>query len=166
MSVFVTVGTTKFDSLINTVTHYSAIKAFQDLGYNRLVLQIGAGKIPKELDQLADLNQFTIEHYHFKPSITEDIESASLVISHAGAGSILETLGARKPLLVVINEDLMGNHQLELAYQLYRDQHLYYCECSTFVDTLKSSDFSKLKPFPDRKPKLFVDYLDNLLGFK
>ena len=47
----------------------------------------------------------------------------------SGAGSVLESLGAGKSLLVVINDDLMGNHQLELAYQLSNDGHLYYCNC-------------------------------------
>ena len=44
-----------------------------------------------------------------------------------GAGSCLETLGAGKAMVVVINELLMGNHQLELANQLHRDGHLFYC---------------------------------------
>ena len=30
---------------------------------------------------------------------------------------------------MVINDDLMGNHQLELAHQLSNDGHLYYCNC-------------------------------------
>ena len=47
----------------------------------------------------------------------------------AGAGSCLEVLGARKPLLVVINDDLMHNHQLELAQKLHKDGHLFYTTC-------------------------------------
>ncbi|WAQ94271.1 ALG13-like protein [Mya arenaria] len=46
------------------------------------------------------------------------------------AGSCLETLGAGRKLLVVINEGLMDNHQLELANQLHLDGHLHYCTCS------------------------------------
>lgn len=46
-----------------------------------------------------------------------------------GAGSCLEVLGAGKPLLVVVNDKLMDNHQLELAKKLQADGHLLYCTC-------------------------------------
>ena len=50
-----------------------------------------------------------------------------------GAGSVLETLQARKPLIVVINDLLMDNHQLELASQLAEDGHLYYATCRSVL---------------------------------
>lgn len=34
------------------------------------------------------------ESYRFKPTLQEDMARADLVISHAGAGSIMEALGA------------------------------------------------------------------------
>lgn len=50
-------------------------------------------------------------------------------VSLVGAGSCLETLEKGKPLIVVINDKLMDNHQLELAKQLHRDGYVLYCNC-------------------------------------
>ena len=47
----------------------------------------------------------------------------------AGSGSILESLTLGKPLVVAINEQLMDNHQIELAHQLAQDNHLVYTTC-------------------------------------
>jgi len=52
-----------------------------------------------------------------------------MLYPYTGAGSCLEVLGANKPLVVVINEELMNNHQVELADQLSNDGHLFYCTC-------------------------------------
>ena len=38
--------------------------------------------------------------------------------SPPGSGSILESVSLGKPLVVVVNEELMGNHQTELAEQM------------------------------------------------
>ncbi|XP_009958580.1 PREDICTED: UDP-N-acetylglucosamine transferase subunit ALG13 homolog, partial [Leptosomus discolor] len=70
-----------------------------------------------------------VEVFRFKDSLAQDLERADLVISHAGAGSCLETLEKGKPLIVVINEKLMDNHQLELAKQLHRGGHVLCCNC-------------------------------------
>lgn len=63
--------------------------------------------------------------------------SSSLTIfsvSVIGAGSCLETLEKGKPLIVVINDKLMDNHQLELARQLHRDGYVLYCNCRYGAD--------------------------------
>ncbi len=46
-----------------------------------------------------------------------------------GAGCILESLSLKKPLVAVINENLMDNHQMELSRQLAKDGHLVYSTC-------------------------------------
>ncbi|KAH3719886.1 UDP-N-acetylglucosamine transferase subunit ALG13 homolog [Dreissena polymorpha] len=161
-TAFVTVGTTQFDKLIETMCEEETLKCLSKLGFTKLILQQGNGKFdPKS----GTLHGLTVEHYRFKPSIRQDIEEADLVISHAGAGSCLETLEAGRKLLVVINEGLMGNHQLELAYQLHRDGHLHYCNCSNLVATLETKNFDDLMTFVPGRSQVFADYLDKLMGF-
>ncbi|XP_064596313.1 UDP-N-acetylglucosamine transferase subunit ALG13 homolog isoform X2 [Liolophura sinensis] len=135
----------------------------QVLGYTKLILQIGRGEFEPQGGQT--VKDFDVEYYRYKNSLKEDVEKASLIISHAGSGSVLEALGAGKPLLVVINEDLMDNHQLEVANQLYIDGHVFYANTKNLKQTLESEDFSKLKPFPRADPKTFSNFIDSVMGF-
>ncbi|KAK5616816.1 hypothetical protein CRENBAI_018295 [Crenichthys baileyi] len=162
-TVFVTVGTTRFDELIESVTSSEVTQILKARGYGRLVLQVGRGTLVPDADSCADLS---VEAFRFKDSIAEDMRRADLVISHAGAGSCLEALSAGKPLLVVVNDKLMDNHQLELARQLHMDDHLLYCTCCTLAETLKNMDLSVLQPFPPGQPKNFANFLDKALGVK
>ncbi|XP_026868846.1 UDP-N-acetylglucosamine transferase subunit ALG13 homolog isoform X3 [Electrophorus electricus] len=129
-TVFVTVGTTSFDDLIASMTSSEVVKVLLDRGYTDLVLQIGRGSFIPDPQCCPGLR---MEAFSFKETISDNIRFADLVISHAGAGSCLEALGAGKPLLVVVNDKLMGNHQLELAKQLQADSHLLYCTCSAIL---------------------------------
>uniref|UniRef100_A0A9L0JUC6 UDP-N-acetylglucosamine transferase subunit ALG13 n=1 Tax=Equus asinus TaxID=9793 RepID=A0A9L0JUC6_EQUAS len=138
-------------------------QVIKSLGYNRLVLQIGRGKVVPEP---FSTESFTLDVYRYKDSLKEDLQKADLVISHAGAGSCLETLEKRKPLVVVINEKLMNNHQLELAKQLHKDGHLFYCTCSTLPGLLQSMDLSTLKCFPPGQPEKFSAFLDKVVGLQ
>jgi len=160
-TVFVTVGTTCFDELISSITSSEAIQALKVHGYERLVLQVGRGSVLPTPETCPDVQ---LEAFRFKDSIAEDIKCADLVISHAGAGSCLEALGAGKPLLVVVNDGLMDNHQMELARQLHTDSHLLYCTCSTLTATLNTMDLSVLLPFVPGQPKYFANFLDRALG--
>lgn len=162
-TVFVTVGTTSFDELIAAISSPAAEQVLRSRGCRQLVLQIGRGALqPAPQHGPA----FVRDVFRFKESLAEDLRRADLVISHAGAGSCLETLEEGKPLLVVINEKLMDNHQLELARQLHKDGHVLYCNCSTLVETLQSMDLSTLKPFPPGQPEKFALFLDKVVGFE
>uniref|UniRef100_UPI0037E81698 UDP-N-acetylglucosamine transferase subunit ALG13 n=1 Tax=Semicossyphus pulcher TaxID=241346 RepID=UPI0037E81698 len=162
-TVFVTVGTTSFDELIETITCPESVQALKARGYERLVLQVGRGSLLPEADSCPHIS---LQAFRFKNSIAEDIKQADLVVSHAGAGSCLETLGAGKPLLVVVNDKLMDNHQLELARQLHMDSHLLYCTCSTLTETLRTMDLSVLQPYLRGEPKHFANFLDKALGLQ
>lgn len=60
---------------------FSPLQVIKSLGYNRLVLQIGRGKVVPEP---FSTESFTLDVYRYKDSLKEDLQKADLVISHAG----------------------------------------------------------------------------------
>lgn len=159
-TVFVTVGTTEFDQLISVISSSEALRVLKSLGYQRLVLQIGRGKFEPESGVREGL-QVTV--YRYKSSIKDDIVNSDLIISHAGSGTCLEVLENNRRLLVVVNETLQDNHQFELARQLHKDGHLFYCTPETLLEALSSCDWSLVKPWVRGNPKLFADWLDSFI---
>ena len=156
---FITVGTTQFDLLIETIVRDSdVLQALTDcLHIDELVLQIGNSQMPS-LENAA----IPTDCYRYKGSIEQDIRQADLVISHAGAGTILETLEARKPLLVVVNEKLMDNHQLEIAHEMEQQGYLFHCTCSTLAATLRKFANHAFKQYEKGNPALFGRYLNQI----
>ena len=73
-------------------------------------------------------------------------------------------LEAKKPLIVVVNENLMNNHQTELAEKLGRDGYLEYCFASTLIETIKKFDASTLKEFPAGNLEAFSEFIDSLFS--
>ncbi|KAJ0487598.1 putative N-acetylglucosaminyldiphosphodolichol N-acetylglucosaminyltransferase [Helianthus annuus] len=135
--VFVTVGTTSFDSLVKTVDSRQVKEALSAKGYTHLVIQMGRGSyIPK--NSSGEDGSLVVDCFTFSSSIADYLRSASLVISHAGSGSIFETLRLAKPLIVVVNEDLMDNHQSELAEELSERKHLFCARPQTLCEVIKS----------------------------
>ena len=138
-NVFVTVGTTSFDALIRALDDHSVVDVLRDKGYSSLTLQIGRGTYaPRNIIPLGasravlggapgTSGEFVVECFDFRPSLEQAMRDADLVVSHAGAGSVFEALGLRRPLLVVVNETLMDNHQVELAEELAGRGHLRWC---------------------------------------
>lgn len=161
--IFVTVGTTRFDALCRTLTKVSILETLKQLGCKEITMQIGASEF--ETGEYVK-SGIVLRVYKYKDSLDDDISAADLVICHAGAGTCLEVLEAKKPLLVVVNEDLMDNHQLELAEQLQVDGHLYYCTCDTVESTLQEVDFRLLSPLPKPNASLFIKYLDDVFKVK
>ena len=129
----VTVGTTQFDSLISALNSEadSFIGWLIARGFTRLLLQLGTGRVlPLPLLSAAARlspasRPLRVEWVGLMIGLPSAIAAARLVISHAGAGSILESLRASRPLIVVVNQRLMHNHQQELATALAEGRFLY-----------------------------------------
>lgn len=87
---------------------------------------------------------------------------------HSGAGSILETLRAKKPLYVVVNADLMDNHQVELAEGLAVDGYLKWSYVDKAIDgisELLQEGLDSLATYPDKDEFAFAQLAEEELGF-
>nr|CAB3484104.1 unnamed protein product [Digitaria exilis] len=181
--VFVTVGTTCFDALVKAVDSDEVKEALLHKGYTDLLIQMGRGTYTPS--KVSGNSTLEVDYFSFSPSIADYIKKASLVISHAGdnqiiylvrsmvtsfsltgSGSIFETLRLRKPLIVVVNEDLMDNHQSELAEELADRKHLF-CACpQTLQETVQAMDMNNLLPYMPGDAKQVVTLINKFLGFQ
>lgn len=211
-TIFITVGTTLFEALIASVVNPLFLNQIATLGFNRLVIQYGKGKTPTIISSLAnntngaieneiieghregiyhvkDINnenvQLEWEIYRFKYSLEEDMNKADLIISHAGAGSIMEGLEHChrrnhdlrmklsnehfKKLVVVINDELMDNHQCELAYALEKRKYLYVLSRPEIL--LQSDEIRNIvqtfvpKSFEGGNDDSFGKLVDSFMGY-
>lgn len=171
--VFVTVGTTRFDALIEAINSTEVANILvQQLHCTALTVQHGAGA-DQNLRHSPHYRNVAIDTYAFRSSIAADISAADLVISHAGAGSCIEVLTAAKPLIVVVNDALMGNHQAELAEQLAADGHILHCAANGLADVLRMlvrrgdgcGGEELFRPYVAGSVDRFVKELDAFMGF-
>ena len=99
MKIFVTVGTTKFDGLIEYIDNNFDSKKYE------VFFQIADGKyIPKNFP-----------YVRFVSNIKNFFLKCDIVITHAGAGSIYELLELNKKIIIVPNLERKDKHQLDIA---------------------------------------------------
>jgi len=167
MKLFVTVGTTRFDELIREVCKESVLRAFVDYGYSDITIQIGTGEFePPSTHNVSGLN---LNFFRKKASIREDMEQADLIVSHAGAGSLFESLRMKKKVITVANESLMGNHQTELANALDHDGNVVSATILNFENTILDKvlfhkRLSALKPLQPSNAEAFARVVDEEMG--
>ncbi|CAO1422674.1 unnamed protein product [Diamesa serratosioi] len=160
--IFVTVGTTEFDSLLKRLSERELYEILKNhLGCKELTIQYGRG----EKIEFKDFDDIKVQMFGLKDSIMDDIESADLVISHAGAGTCIDVLNRNKRLIVVCNEELMNNHQMELAEQLASENYLIHTSISQLHTALKTFNPENLQSYKPGKVTQFIEYLDDFMGF-
>jgi UDP-N-acetylglucosamine transferase subunit ALG13 len=182
-TLFVTVGSTKFEKLINKILKPDILNLLKSFNFKKIILQVGSGvHEDDELFNFKEKNAFSstsnnemvkffkenveINAYRYKSSIKEDMQKADLVISHAGSGSVLESLEANKKLIVVVNDALMDNHQLELAEKMFDEGYLLYTNCDGLADKIEliNNQEFKLKNYVPGNPRYFGNFLKNLMS--
>lgn len=90
MLAFLTVGSTKFDSLVQTALSEAVLNSLIQKGYTELIIQCGNSDFElasstnhQEVLNLVR-NEVNITLWKFKPSLEEEYRRADIVISHAG----------------------------------------------------------------------------------
>uniref|UniRef100_A0A7N0TA76 Glycosyl transferase family 28 C-terminal domain-containing protein n=1 Tax=Kalanchoe fedtschenkoi TaxID=63787 RepID=A0A7N0TA76_KALFE len=162
--VFVTVGTTSFDKLVRAVDTQEVKQELYRKGYTSLIIQMGRGSfIPTKC--AGEDGSLAVDAFTFSSTIADHLKSADLVISHAGSGSIFETLRLSKPLIVVVNEDLMDNHQSELAEELADRKHLFCARPQTLHQTIADMDLQSVVPYVPGEATPVAKLIYRYLGF-
>lgn len=154
-----------FEALIEGVTTPQALKWMTDNKYTTLIIQYGKGAEPKLPNVRPNLD---IIFYDFKASLESDMQAADLILSHAGAGTVMEALRMKKKMVVIINTILMHNHQTELANAMGERKHLFVVEAPELLQNPRTWDlFERFQPVP-KDPGDENDFprlMNSFLGF-
>lgn len=140
MTAFVTVGTTSFDDLIKVVNTIKFHIALFSLGYKKLFIQYGSGNIVPSVSD----SPLEVIAFRYRTNLSSIFSQSDLVISHGGAGTCMEALSppGKRKLIIVINENLMNNHQEELASTLFEERHAFVSRAKELYHFISSGDQS------------------------
>ncbi|KAI1092632.1 glycosyltransferase family 1 protein [Rostrohypoxylon terebratum] len=153
--VFVTVGaSSSFKPLIEEVLSDAFIAKLKKLEFTNLIIQCGPdydyflSAQPPE-DALDDPNRLNVIGFPYKQDIYRWLALAApsapgerakrakgVIITHAGAGSILDALDYNTTVIAVPNPALMDNHQLEIAEEMGKQGFLTQGKLGSLADQL------------------------------
>ncbi|KAF7188525.1 UDP-N-acetylglucosamine transferase subunit alg13 [Pseudocercospora fuligena] len=185
---FVTIGATaSFSGLIKGVLSPDFLEALEKQEYTDLLVQFGqdgqelfnehitAAK-NSESGSLISITGFALD----KAGLGRYMRQAKgvgaregVVISHAGSGTILDALRISVPLIVVPNEELLDNHQVELAEALAEQEYVVHGKLDKLVLALYDAEQLRARhkawPPPNagymRQPKGLKGVVDDEMGF-
>jgi len=172
--LLVTVGTTEFDALIKALDCEEFWQYTRTQMYSDIIFQIGRGVYEPVYLAGSDHDvgsgiRSRFSWFRFVPDLSSIVRECDTVISHCGAGTILEVLESGARLIVAVNESLMDNHQMELADALSAGFHCEVIRPTTAVRALMRADTSSslFTLGQDRgvNPFTFAQVLDETLGF-
>ncbi|PNS19176.1 UDP-N-acetylglucosamine transferase subunit alg13 [Sphaceloma murrayae] len=189
---FVTIGATaSFDRLIRSVLTRDFIQALARHGYTELIVQFGAGgedifhacTSPPSSKEIVicgvEVRGFSVDtqgldHYMKRAKgVHDQAVGEGCVISHAGTGTILSAMRLGVPVIVVPNEDLLDNHQVELAEILAKQGYVVHGQVNNLSEALDRSEALRktaanrppVNSGEHRKSGTIKQVLDEELGF-
>jgi len=111
--IFVTVGTFKFDELVETVDRAVGSGVLKQ----EFVIQIGGGAY----------EPLHCKYFRSATSLQPYYDRAELVVGHGGTGTTFEVLGRGLNLISVANHRVKDNHQHEFLEAMEKSGYLRYC---------------------------------------
>ena len=191
--IFVSLGTQ--DKPFNRIIDYilklkEEIKELEDI---EIVFQIGQTKLSEEeKNKIEKLNEKTNEKKvsekiknkeeknitvfnMLKPEeMKKYIINSSIVITHAGVGTIMECIENNKDIIVLPRKEENGehvnNHQEEIAFEMEKKGLLYKVDTyekmkEIVIELIKNSNNKKEKKYISNNEKfndMFIDYLESI----
>ena len=145
--IFVTVGTTSFEKLIQVMDELVGAGKIKE----KVIAQIGYGKyIPKN-----------IRYFRYSDDLAGYYKKADLVVAHGGHGTTFEVLKMGKRLISVKNPDLVDDHQHQILQELEGEGYLIWCKTLSALEAAIKSK-KKLKKFKLGKQKIYDDIKEYL----
>lgn len=132
IKIFVTVGTTEFDKLIQIIDQTCGkLKEFE---------------IVAQRSSSSAYQPSNIDYFDFSGDIESYIDKADIIITHAGAGSVYSMLEKGKKLIVVPNLSRIDQHQSELANYVQKNNFALTCyelnEIQDYIFTIQKKSFN------------------------
>lgn len=190
--IFVSLGTQ--DKPFNRIIDYilklkEEIKELEDI---EIIFQIGQTKLSEEeKSKIEKLNEKTNEKKvsekinkeeknitvfnMLKPEdMKKYIINASIVITHAGVGTIMECIEHNKDIIVLPRKEENGehvnNHQEEIAFEMEKNGLLYKVDTyekmqEIVIELIKNSNNKKEKKYISNNEKfndMLIDYLESI----
>lgn len=140
--IFCTVGTTDFDPLVQAVDNLAP--SFDE----PVIFQIGEGAyVPRNG-----------EWFRLRPTISDLLSEASLIIAHGGFGTIIEALTLGTPLIGVPNPDRYDRHQEQILRRFAADGYLIACfDLTGLQQAISQARVTSFRPYEPPETNLHLD---------
>ena len=139
--IFVTVGSTDFDTLVQTVD--TIAPSFDGTG----IMQIGSG-------QYEPVN---MPFFRYANSLAPYYDQATLVVAHGGLATTMEVLKRGLPLVSVSNPDRYDNHQDDLLSTMAEEGYLVWCrQLRDLEQAIRTAQTVSLKPYQEGKCEIHI----------
>lgn len=185
--IFVSLGTQ--DKPFNRIIDYilklkEEIKELEDI---EIVFQIGQTKLSEEeKSKIEKLNEnfekklnkeeknITVFNMLKPEEMKQYIINASIVVTHAGVGTIMECIEHNKDIIVLPRKEENGehvnNHQEEIAFEMEKNGLLYKVDTyekmqEIVIELIKNSNNKKEKKYISNNEKfndMLIDYLESI----